>query len=66
MDQERYIREGRDRRVQEIYKFMEAEHAKRGQPMINFNPANVNYRLTQEWEVPNWIRTKPEDPDKFI
>jgi Snf2-ATP coupling, chromatin remodelling complex len=26
----------------------------------------VNYRLLQEWEVPDWIKTKPEDPDKFI
>jgi hypothetical protein len=22
--------------------------------------------LVQEWEVPEWIRTKKEDPNKFI
>ncbi len=32
----------------------------------NFNPANVNYRLTQDWEVPDWVKTKPEDPDKLV
>lgn len=46
---------------------MEREHGKRGLPMPqNFNPANVNYRLTQEWEVPEWVKTKPEDPDKLV
>ena len=46
---------------------MEREHAKRGIPMPqNFNPANVNYRLTQDWEVPDWVKTKPEDPDKLV
>ena len=30
---------------------------------INFS--NINYRLLQEWEVPEWIKTKPEDPNKF-
>lgn len=66
LDQERYIVEGRDRRVQEIFNFMEKEHAKRGVPMPHINPANINYRLTQDWEVPDWIRTKPEDPDKLV
>lgn len=32
----------------------------------NFNPANVNYRLTQDWEVPDWVKTKPEDPEKLV
>ena len=31
----------------------------------NYNLNNVNYRLLQDWEVPEWIRTKPEDPSKF-
>ena len=30
---------------------------------INLN--NINYRLLQDWEVPDWIRTKPEDPNKL-
>jgi len=30
--------------------------------MGNLN--NVNYRLMQEWEVPEWIKIKPEDPNK--
>jgi hypothetical protein len=55
MDQERYIRENRDARLREIH-----EH----NPQANL--ANVNYRLMQEWEVPEWIKAKPEDPNKII
>ena len=50
MDQERYIREDRDARLREI---------QQRNPQANL--ANVNYRLMQEWEVPEWIRAKPED-----
>ena len=28
------------------------------------NMTNINYRLMQEWEVPEWIKIKPEDPNK--
>ena len=31
-----------------------------------FNPNLVNYRLLQDWEVPEWIKVKPEDPNKLI
>lgn len=31
---------------------------------ININ--NVNYRLLQDWEVPEWIKVKPDDPNKLI
>lgn len=67
IDQDRYVVENRDRRIKEIYDYMARDHAKRGLPMPqNFSPAHVNYRLLQDWEVPEWIRTKPEDPNKFI
>jgi ribosomal protein L39E len=29
------------------------------------NTSNINYRLMQEWEVPEWIRIKTEDPNKL-
>ena len=55
IDQERYIVEGRDARVQEIIDRVPEKRY--------VNPANINYRLLQDWEVPDWIRTtKPEDP----
>lgn len=66
MDQERYVEEDRESRVQRIIQNAVAEHQARGLPPPNINPANINYRLLQEWEVPEWIKTKPEDPDKFI
>lgn len=30
------------------------------------NLSNINYRLLQEWEVPEWIKIKPEDPNKLV
>lgn len=50
MDQERYVRENRDARLKEIHQRY---------PQVNL--ANVNYRLMQEWEVPEWIKAKPEN-----
>lgn len=32
----------------------------------NINPNNINYRLMQEWEVPEWVKGKKEDPDQII
>ena len=32
--------------------------------VMNMN--NLNYRLMQEWEVPEWIKIKPEDPNKIV
>lgn len=37
-------------------------YEREGRP-ININ--NVNYRLLQDWEVPEWIKIKPDDPDKL-
>ena len=58
MDQERYELENRDERVKEIIRRMPHPAA--------IDPANINYRLMQDWEVPEWIKTKPEDPNKLI
>lgn len=52
MDEERYVQENRDRRMQEIAIRM---------PEADLD--SVNYRLMQEWEVPDWIRVKDEDQD---
>lgn len=52
MDQERYVRENRDARLKEIHQHY---------PHVNL--ANVNYRLMQEWEVPEWIKAKPENKE---
>lgn len=56
MDADRYIEEGKEQIMREIM-----EKADKKKPTsIN----NVNYRLMQEWEVPEWIKIKPEDPNK--
>jgi hypothetical protein len=40
--------------------------------MNNMDPNNpidistVNYRLMQEWELPERIKVKPEDPNKAV
>lgn len=57
MDQQRYIEDRKDERLKEIQQKL----SKKG---INMN--QVNYRLLQEWEVPEWIKIKPEDPNKLI
>ena len=66
MDQERYIQEGKDARLREIYEYMQIEHQKKGIPIPNIQ--NINYRLIQEFEVPEWIKknSQAEDPDKLI
>ena len=55
MDQERYKREKRDERLQEI------------KTKLNLNDEqikNVNYRLLQEYEVPDWVKiTKEKEKD---
>ena len=45
---------------------MQMEHQKKGIPIPNIQ--NINYRLIQEFEVPEWIKkhSQPEDPDKLI
>lgn len=66
MDQERYILENKEARMREIQMFYYDEHQKKGLPLPNVQ--NINYRLIQEFEVPEWIKkhSKPEDPDNFI
>lgn len=31
---------------------------------IKINVNNINYRLMQEWEVPEWVKMKPADDSK--
>ncbi len=54
MDKERYERECRDLRLKEV------------KEMLHFNqktlPEDINYRLTQEYEVPEWITVASLDP----
>lgn len=56
MDQERYKEENKEERMEAISRYFEKEGKQ-----INLN--NVNYRLTQEWEVPEWIKVKPDNPN---
>lgn len=62
MDQERYLLEGKEARLQEIYEYWQNDHNKKSLPFPNLQ--NVNYRLIQEYEVPEWIKknSKAEDP----
>lgn len=49
MDNQRYIEEQKDVRLREIKeKYGEAQHK------------HINYRLMQEWEVPDWVKREPE------
>jgi hypothetical protein len=54
MDEEMGEREGKEQKVAEIMKH------RPGIAPETF----INYRLTQEWEVPEWIRVKPVDDSK--
>ncbi len=49
MDNEMYIRENKEAKMQEIMKM---------RPGLK-DYSKFNYRLIQEWEVPNWIKVKP-------
>jgi len=53
MDAEMGVRENRTAKMEEIMKH---------RPGVTME-SQVNYRLTQEWEVPDWIRVKPVDED---
>ncbi len=48
MDHERYIREQRKKKTEEIMKKLEVETL----------PKSFNYRLMQEYEVPEWVKIK--------
>jgi superfamily II DNA/RNA helicase len=49
MDKQRYIEENKEMRLQEIKEnYGEAQHK------------HINYRLMQDWEVPNWVRHEPD------
>lgn len=54
MDEEMGQRENKQARIEEILKH---------KPNLNEN-SRINYRLTQEWEVPDWIKVKPVDTEK--
>jgi len=51
MDDEMGEREGKEEKIREILL--------RNPDIVNVK--NINYRLTQEWEVPDWIKIKPVD-----
>lgn len=59
IDQDRYKEERKDERIEEIRRRYEKEGKQ-------FNMNNVNYRLLQDWEVPEWIKVKPDDPNKLV
>jgi hypothetical protein len=65
MDQERYVLEGKEARLQEIYEYWQNDHNKKSLPFPNLQ--NVNYRLIQEYEVPEWIKknSKAEEPKEI-
>lgn len=48
MDQERYLREKKDERMREI------------QEKLAAGKLCTNYRLMQEWEVPDWVKVQKE------
>lgn len=59
MDQQMYLREGKEERMKMI---MEQR------PGLK-DYSHINYRLIQEWEVPDWIRVKPvskEDEEDLL
>jgi hypothetical protein len=49
MDEEMGKRENKEARVNEIMK--------RRPGLMNYK--RINYRLTQDWEVPEWMKVKP-------
>lgn len=51
MDQERYEREKRDDRINEIVNYTKIDLS---------SVKHINYRLLQEYEIPDWIHIKPE------
>jgi ATP-dependent helicase STH1/SNF2 len=51
MDQERYEREKRDEKINEIVNYTKIDLS---------TVKHVNYRLLQEYEIPEWIHIKPE------
>lgn len=58
MDRQRYIEENKEEKMKEILSKLDKK--------ANINPNNINYRLMQEWEVPEWVKGKKEDPDQII
>lgn len=49
MDREMYEKEGKDARMEDIKKY---------RPGLK-DYSRINYRLTQDWEVPDWVKVKP-------
>ena len=54
MDHQMGLNEGKGKRMIDIMAHREG---------INMD-SNVNWRLIQEWEVPEWIKVKPVDPNE--
>lgn len=56
IDKERYINENRDHKLREIFTKSNLEH----------NVKHINYRLVQEYEIPEWIEIKPQEKEEDI
>jgi len=56
MDQERYINEAKEERIKEIM----------AKTNISVLPKNYNYRLMQQYEVPDWVTKLPTEEKKEI
>lgn len=50
MDREMYEREGKEAKMKKIMEM---------KPGLK-DYSRINYRLIQDWEVPDWIKVKPE------
>lgn len=51
MDQEMFAKEGKEKRLQEI---LEKKPSLKDKDL-----SKINYRLVQDWEVPEWVKVKP-------
>ena len=54
MDKEMYEREGREERLKEI--MAKKPHLK--------DASRINWRLSQDWEVPEWVNVKPVNKEE--
>ena len=56
MDADRYVAENRDARIQEI--------REKKPHLANVPAEKINYRLIQEWELPEWIDAAEKEEEK--
>lgn len=54
MDEEMYLREGKEEKMKKIMEM---------RPGLK-DYSRINYRLIQDWEVPEWIKVKPVDREE--